>query len=151
MGSQQSIQKCNFEDVQRLSNLNSNTQSSTSTSMLLVNTMPGDQQSCLIKKTTPIQNEAKIINDLIQNGKQMNITIIIYGKNSNDETIYKKYKQLVDLGFTNVYLYIGGMFEWLCLQDIYGSDEFPSTSREIDILKYKPVSHNMRNSLLLMD
>ena len=29
------------------------------------------------------------------------------------------------------------MFEWLCLQDIYGSDSFPTTQKELDILKYK--------------
>ena len=37
-----------------------------------------------------------------------------------------------------VYLYLGGLFEWLLLQDIYGFDDFPTTSRQLDILKYKP-------------
>ena len=55
---------------------------------------------------------------------------------SFDKT-YKKYEQLVGLGFTNVYIYVGGMFEWLLLQDIYGQDLFPTTSKELDILKYK--------------
>ena len=32
------------------------------------------------------------------------------------------------------------MFEWLCLQDIYSSDLFPTTKKELDILKYKPIS-----------
>lgn len=63
---------------------------------------------------------------------------MIYGKNSNDETIYKKYTQLSKLGFVNVYVYLGGLFEWLMLQDIYGTEEFSTTSRELDILKYKP-------------
>ena len=49
-----------------------------------------------------------------------------------------KYTQLVNLGFVNVYIYPGGLFEWLCLQDIYGDDEFPTTNKELDILKYKP-------------
>ena len=31
------------------------------------------------------------------------------------------------------------MFEWLLLQDIYGDDEFPTTTKELDILKYKGV------------
>ena len=56
---------------------------------------------------------------------------------NNDEKMYKKYEQLVALGFTNVYVYVGGMFEWLLLQDIYGSELFPTTSEELDILKYK--------------
>ena len=38
--------------------------------------------------------------------------------------ILKKYRQLVDLGFSNVYIYTGGLFEWLLLQDIYGSTNF---------------------------
>ena len=46
----------------------------------------------------------------------------------------------MSLGFYNVYLYNGGLFEWLLLQDIYGFDEFPTTKKELDILKYKPKS-----------
>ena len=62
----------------------------------------------------------------IKQGKH--IKIIIYGKNCNDEKIYIKYQQLISLGFYNVFIYVGGLFEWLLLQDIYGSDEFPTTS-----------------------
>jgi len=54
--------------------------------------------------------------------------------------ILKKYRQLVDLGFSNVYIYTGGLFEWLLLQDIYGSTEFPTTTKELDILKFKGTS-----------
>ena len=83
-----------------------------------------------------IQKEEILMNRYLNSNK--NIRIIIYGRNSNDETIYKKYNQLINLGFTNVYLYLGGLFEWLLLQDIYGFDDFPTTSRQLDILKYKP-------------
>ena len=31
----------------------------------------------------------------------------------------------------------GGLFEWLCLQDIYGFEDFPTTKKELDILKFK--------------
>ena len=41
------------------------------------------------------------------------------------------------LGFINIYVYPGGMFEWLCLQDIYGSEHFPTTTEETDILMQK--------------
>jgi hypothetical protein len=37
-----------------------------------------------------------------------------------------------------VYVYTGGLFEWLMLQDIYGEKEFPTSKKELDILKYKP-------------
>jgi hypothetical protein len=83
----------------------------------------------------PIENEEAVINSIVK--KIRNKNIIIYGRNSNDEKMYKKYEQLVALGFTNVYVYVGGMFEWLLLQDIYGSELFPTTSEELDILKYK--------------
>jgi hypothetical protein len=48
-----------------------------------------------------------------------------------------KYNQLKSLGFYNVFIYTGGLFEWLMLQDIYGDNEFPTSKKEIDILKYK--------------
>jgi hypothetical protein len=92
-------------------------------------------QKCLIKNTIQIEQEEQIINSIIK--KTRNKNIIIYGRNCNDDKTYKKYEQLVGLGFTNVYIYVGGMFEWLLLQDIYGQDLFPTTSKEMDILKYK--------------
>jgi len=39
-----------------------------------------------------------------------------------------------------VHIYPGGIFEWLLLQDIYGDDMFKTTSKELDILKYKPTN-----------
>jgi hypothetical protein len=87
----------------------------------------------LIPGTISIKDEV----DLINKHLNKNIKIIIYGKNSNDNSIFKKYEQLLTLGFSSVYVYTGGLFEWLLLQDIYGTDEFPTTSDELDILKYK--------------
>lgn len=111
----------------------------------IINTLLPDAQDCLIKNTINYKLEEKFIND---NMKNLSRNIIIYGKNSNDETVHKKYNQLIQLGFTNVFIYTGGMFEWLCLQDIYGSDEFPTTSQELDILKYKAFSQFSNNELL---
>ena len=37
-----------------------------------------------------------------------------------------------------MYIYTGGLFEWLMLQDIYGDKEFLTTKKELDILKFKP-------------
>ena len=62
---------------------------------------------------------------------------IIYGENSLDDSVIIKYKQIYSLGFTNIYIYAGGIFEWLLLQDIYGNDLFPTTSLERDILQFK--------------
>jgi hypothetical protein len=33
---------------------------------------------------------------------------------------------------------MGGLFEWLMLQDIYGKELFPTTKKELDLLKFKP-------------
>ena len=69
-----------------------------------------------------------------------NVMIIVYGKNSTDITILHKYEQLVKLGFTNVHIYTGGIFEWMLLYEIYGKDLFKITQYEIDILRYRPKS-----------
>ena len=71
---------------------------------VLINTLSSDFQSCLISGTVPINQEEKMMNELIT--KNPEIYVIVYGKNSNDETIYKKYNQLNDLGFSNVRLYM---------------------------------------------
>ena len=60
--------------------------------------------------------------------------------NANDNSTLTKYEQLVKLGFYNVFVYPGGMFEWLLLQDVYGDELFATTKKELDILKYKPQS-----------
>ena len=129
MGQSESIQRCNYEDVLEFI-------SSNSLNKIIINTLPEYSQECLIKNTTFYKKEEEIINNSLYNNKS--IHIIIYGKNSNDQTIYDKYKKIYELGFINVYLYVGGLFEWLCLQDIYGFENFPTTTKEFDILKFKP-------------
>ena len=47
--------------------------------------------------------------------------MIIYGKNCNDETIFKKYQQLNDLGICIILTYTqAGCLNGYYLQDIYG-------------------------------
>ena len=82
--------------------------------------------------------EESVINEFLNQYALRDKVIIVYGKNTNDDTVEKKYRQLISLGFVEVYMYLGGMFEWMLLQDIYGRDEFLTTSRVLDILKYKP-------------
>ena len=130
MGQQQSVQKVNFEDVQFIIN-------SSKKNYILINTLSKYNQDCLITNTLPIDKEEQIINGCLSNP---NIHIVIYGKNTNDEKIIEKYKQLVNLGFRNIYIYPGGIFEWLCLQDIYGKEDFPTTKEELDLYKYRPKS-----------
>jgi hypothetical protein len=134
----------NFEDVQQyIRNRDDH--------FILLNTLPSNMQSCLIYSTVNAHEEESIINHLIHDNKnswlptsQSNsidkVSIVIYGKNNNDQKVFHKHNQLQNLGFTNVYIYPGGMFEWLLLQDIYGDSEFPTSSNELDLLRYKPSS-----------
>ena len=125
-----SMKKINFEDMQTIIK--------NPELYLLINTLSISDQKCLIVNTTFAEEEEIVINKYLKQNK--NIRIIIYGKNCNDETIYTKYKQLLSLGFYNIFIYTGGMFEWLMLQDIYGKELFPTTKQELDFLKYKPNS-----------
>lgn len=126
---QEKSNKIGFEDV--LYAINHKDQ------CLLINTMPSNCQQCLIQTTISIDVEEQMINELL-NKNLINKKIIIYGKNSTDNSSNEKYKQLSQLGFSEVYIFVGGMFEWLLLQDIYSSEEFPTTNKLIDILIYKP-------------
>ena len=135
MGNQVSlVPKVSYEDIQMVVYRNMHVQHST----LLINTLPPTLQHCLIKTTLDIRFEERVVNSLIH--KSPNIMIIIYGKNSNDITILHKYEQLVKLGFTNVHIYTGGIFEWMLLHEIYGKDLFKITNYDIDILRYRPKS-----------
>ena len=101
------------------------------TCTIMINTIDSHRQQCLIKKTIHADREIEIINRIMEhNGEKcVSLRIIIYGENSCDMSIIKKYHQLWELGFRNIHLYIGGLFEWLLLQDIFGETEFPTTSK----------------------
>jgi hypothetical protein len=128
MGNAQSMKKVNYEDMQ--------TVTKNPEVYLIINTLSPSEQKCLIVNTTVAEEEELIINKYMKENKS--IRIIVYGKNCNDESIQKKYQQLLTLGFYNIFVYTGGMFEWLLLQDVYGKDLFPTTKKELDLLKYKP-------------
>jgi hypothetical protein len=122
-----SVRKINFKDMQSVLR---------SPDYIIINTLLISEQDCLIKNTISCEQEEKTINDLLNNYDLGAKKFVIYGKNSCDESAEKKYRQLVTLGFMYVYLYNGGLFEWMLLQDIYGPDEFPTTKKVLDILKY---------------
>ncbi len=130
MGNSQSIRKVNFEDIQIVLK--------NPELYLLVNTLTESEQNCLIKGTVSAIQEIELINNYLKNDKS--IKIVIYGKNCNDIKPQEKAQQLYNLGFYNIFIYVGGLFEWLLLQDIYGPQDFPTTSKHLDILKFKPNS-----------
>ncbi len=121
-----------FEDMQNITRYNSS-------KYIIISTLLPNNQECLITNTIDYNNEENTINNLI-NKYEYDKTIVIYGKNSNDNTINDKYAQIRSIGFKNLFIYNGGLFEWLLLQDIYGEDNFPTTTQILDILKYKPIN-----------
>jgi hypothetical protein len=100
---------------------------------VLINVMADTEQGLLIRGTCSLSEEV----DLVERAITEKRPIVVYGKNSHDDRIYAKYKQLVDLG-GDPRVYIGGLFEWLLLQDVYGFEKFPTTRRELDIYKFRP-------------
>jgi len=103
---------------------------------LIINTLPLEKQDCLIRGTLTIEQEVVEINNMLENGiyKQ---AIIVYGLNHTDDKVLQKQSQLISMGFQNVQVYLGGMFEWLLLQDVYGKEQFPTTNKNtVEILSY---------------
>lgn len=105
---------------------------------IMLNTLSHNEQTILIKSTIPSKEEETLINQIIDNQQMNNKTIIVYGKNACDKESENKYKKLKNCGFNNLAIYRGGLFEWLLLQEVYGFRHFPTSSKEIDILKYRP-------------
>mgnify|MGYP006150746211 CR=1 FL=1 len=128
MGNQFSLSTYHFEDIQKqIQNNDPN--------VIILNTMDKSQQQCLICGTLSIEDEIEKINMLMK--KRQNATIIIYGKNHCDQTVYKKYIQLSKTHHLKCFMYMGGLFEWLLLQEIYGCELFPTHGNEFDLLKYR--------------
>jgi hypothetical protein len=124
-----SVSKIGFEDVKiALSNPHN---------YVLINTMPEHIQDCLIPGTIMARDETAFMDHLLENKIAHKRTFILYGKNASDDTVYKKHDDLVQLGIEDVHVYSGGLFEWLLLQDIYGADNFGTTQKNPDLLKYR--------------
>jgi len=125
--------KIGFEDMKIVLNSRINNE------YLIINTMPIHFQNNLILGTINALLEESVINRIIENYEMSSIKIILYGINSQDNSPEKKSEQFASLGFTEIYIYTGGMFEWLLLQEIYSESEFPTTGKTkfSDILNYK--------------
>ena len=76
------IQKVGFEDIQYMYK--------NPEKYILINTLPNNQQECLIYNTIPYEKEEILLNTLLQSYDLHNKHIVIYGKNSIDETSEKK-------------------------------------------------------------
>ena len=104
---------------------------------IIINTLSQDKQSCLIYGTIPAKKEEEILNGLLEQFDVGSYRIIVYGQHSVDDSADAKYRQLKSLGFEHVYVYGGGLFEWLLLQEVYGAGEFKTQGKCSDILSYR--------------
>jgi hypothetical protein len=102
----------------------------------IIHTMPATE-SDLIKGTLGVAEEEAFMNEYLSKYVETPKTIVLYGRNSCDDSVGRKRAQLLSLGISDVYVYVGGMFEWVLLQDIYGEDEFPTTGAVKDILAFR--------------
>lgn len=122
-----------FEDMKRAV--------SNPSKFLIINTLPGNDQGILIRGTVPFEREEAMINEQLTNYTSPDLPVIIYGRNSCDISVDAKQTQLRSLGIKDVYVYVGGLFEWLLLNEVYGNDEFcvDTNQKSIDLLRYRPI------------
>ena len=128
MGGAASACKINFEGMQQCVE--------DANSTLIIHTMNANREHCLIKGTLTAEKEVIELNKSLHTSGATK-PIVIYGENACDASIVSKYNQLSQLGFSNVMVYPGGMFEWLLLQDLYGKELFITTGSGADIHEYK--------------
>lgn len=124
MGNTVGISLCTFDAVRR---------AALDERSLLVCTLARD--ACVIDGTVRIDDEEATINAILKSKAQAQYGVVVYGRNCRDDTVVRKCKQLSALGF-GVQCYVGGMFEWLLLQAVYGDDEFGATA-DADALLFK--------------
>ena len=130
MGNGASATKINFEDMQK---------ARADSGVVVISTLPTQRQSCLIMGTLSPDDETARMNEWLKSVRDAPL-IVVYGECSTDDSAAKKYLQLVSLGFPNVAIYPGGLFEWLLLQDVYGAELFPTRGDAPDILLYRGAS-----------
>lgn len=124
MGQSSSYPRCSFQELQQKKG-----------EYILINTLPLNKQHYLIQGTLHGLQESERINDYLSKNKR--IEIIIYGLDYQDVSVYKKFAQLKSLGFVNVFIYMGGLFEWALLQEVYGTNfkTFGVLSDPLDVYK----------------
>ena len=103
----------------------------------LIHTLPVSEQGVLIKGTLLAADEESFVNEYLSKYTEYPRTIILYGRNCCDDSPKHKQAQLLSLGISDVFIYVGGLFEWLLLQDIYGEAEFATDGKSMDLLVYR--------------
>jgi hypothetical protein len=109
-----------FEDVQR-------------GDALLISVL--DDPAVLISGTTPFEGEVAAVEAALAAGQP----VVVYGANWSDARVAAKCAQLTSLG-GDPRAYVGGMFEWLLLQEYYGRELFGTTGAASapDLVEFRP-------------
>ena len=123
MGNAPMIRRASFEDVQF----------AREGKCLVISVLNEHEQSVLIKGTVPANDEVRLVEDALN----LKRDVLVYGLNSSDSRVLTKCEQILKLGGQPI-AYVGGLFEWLLLQDIYGVDAFPTNGFTLDHLRFKP-------------
>lgn len=123
MGNAPMIRRASFEDVQF----------AREGKCLVISVLNEHEQAILIKGTVLPADEVRMVEDALFHKRE----IIVYGLHSSDLRVLPKCEQILKLGGQPV-AYVGGMFEWLLLQDIYGVDAFQTSGFTLDHLRFKP-------------
>jgi hypothetical protein len=113
---------------------------------IIINTMTQNEQYCLISGTMTPNDEIATIQSL-QDELDYKKNIVVYGKHSTDTTVDTKYNQLKNLGFTNVFIYRGGMFEWTLLQKVYGNNEFMTSGTSTEPLLWSSFDNDYKKPI----
>jgi len=120
-----------FEDVLQII-------SSSQGNAVIIHTLDEGDQSVLIKGTLTAKEEEQWMDKYLAGELTNEYTFLIYGRHSCDDGPRRKRNQLMSMGISDVYIYSGGLFEWLLLQDIYGEPEFPTRGEKPkDLLRYR--------------
>jgi len=100
--------------------------------VLLFNGLKKQYHSCIIPRTIPYSDMKKVI----KNMKEENIAVVYcanYSCNASHKFAEKKLSHL-----ETVYIYRGGVFEWLLLQKKYGKKKYPTSGDcNIEYMKHR--------------
>ncbi len=104
----------------------------------LINTLPPHDQRCRIAGTLSVEAEIAAVNGCRARDAQL---VVVYGRHSTDLSARAKREQLLGLGFVHVEVYVGGLFEWLMLREVFGAEEFPvDGTPPDDLLAFAPAN-----------
>jgi hypothetical protein len=108
--------------------------------MVLIHTFKPEEQHCLIRGSLTAAKEMAMVQELMSDSTTRDVMMVVYGRNYMDPKPYQQADHLRQLGFRRVYVYAGGLFEWLMLHDLYGAEAFPlvktDSTKDEDPLKY---------------